>query len=128
MTELIDTIYVWQHFQKLVLTMQQALSAELSPTPLQARPQYAAIDTYFQQQIMATADDPLPTAIAGKMRSYITEIHRLLKLIQRDLIFWQSARQPNTKAQRQSEIFTKLDMILQFSNTIVGALSISGSL
>ncbi len=127
MTEPIDTIQIWQRFQELVLTMQQAFSAELAPTPLQAREQYEAIDTYFQQQIMATSDDPWPVAIAGKMRSYITEIHRLLKLIQRDLIFWQSARRPLPKVQRSDDIRSKLDMVMQFSNSIVEALSISGS-
>lgn len=128
MTEPIDTIQVWQRFQELVLTMQQAFSAELALTPLQARQQYEAIDTYFQQQLMATSDDPRPAAITGKIRSYITEIHRLLKLVQRDLIFWQSARQPLTKVQRSDDIQSKLDVVMQFSNSIVEALSISGGL
>ncbi len=127
MTEPINTIQIWQHFQELVLTMQQTFSAELELAPLPARPQYAAINTYFQQQIMTTADDPWPAAITGKMRSYITEIHRLLKLIQRDMVFWQSARQPVTQAQRQSEILSKLNMILQFCRSMIEELHTSVS-
>lgn len=113
---------IWQHFQELVLTLQQPFSEESLLTPLQITQLYGAIDTYFQQEIMAATECPLPPAIAGKMRSYTTEIHRLLKLIQRDLIFWQSARQPDTKAKRQTEILSKMDVILQFVRSMIEEL------
>lgn len=113
---------IWQHFQELVLTLQQPFSEELALTPLQITQFYGAIDTYFQHQIMAAPECPLPPAIAGKMRSYTTEIHRLLKLIQRDLIFWQSASQPATKAQRQTDIWSKLNLVMQFVRSMIEEL------
>lgn len=119
---LIDTIQIWQHFQELVLTIQQDVSADIPPIPLVITRQYEAIDTYFQHQMMATSEYTWPASLAGKMRSYITEIHRLLKLLQRDLIFWHHARQPQTKAQRQTEILGKLDTIVQFSRSMIEEL------
>jgi hypothetical protein len=122
MPEPIDTIQIWQHFQELVLAIQQDISADTRPTPLETTRQYEAIDTYFQRQMMVTSEYSWPPAIAGKMRSYITEIHRLLKLVQRDLVFWHSARQPNTKAQRQTEILGKLNTIVHFSRSMIEEL------
>jgi hypothetical protein len=122
MTEPINTIQIWQHFQELVLTIQQDIGADISPTLLETTRQYEVINTYFQHQMLAMSEYPWPPAIAGKMRSYITEIHRLLKLVQRDLVFWHSARQPNTKAQRQTEILGKLNTIVQFSRSMIEEL------
>ncbi len=114
MTEILEITQVWQHFQELVVTMQQLFQAPQLPMTLQTNQGYSAIELYFQHQIMTTMSAPLPSPVAGKMRSYTTEIHRLLKLMQRDLIFWQSARQLPTKKQRQADIESKLIMITQF--------------
>jgi hypothetical protein len=127
MTEPIGTIQIWQHFQELVLAIQQDINSDVSPTTLETTRKYEEIDTYFQCQMMATSDYSWPPALAGKMRSYITEIHRLLKLVQRDLVFWHHARQPNTKAQRQTEILGKLSTIVQFSRSMIEELHTSDS-
>jgi hypothetical protein len=126
MNEIAEIIEIWQHFQETVGTLQQPMSAELPLTPRQTTECYAAIEIYFDQQMRVAPEYPLPSAVAGKMRSYTTEIHRLLKLIQRDLIFWHSARQPATKAQRRLEILRKLDMTMQFSQSMIEELNISG--
>jgi hypothetical protein len=123
MTEIIEITQVWQDFQELVVTMQQLFQAAPSPTNLQTNQTYEAIETYFQRQIMATTTAPLPPTVAGKIRSYTTEIHRLLKLGQRDLMFWQSARQLSTKKQRQADMESKLVMIRQFIVAMLEELS-----
>ncbi len=126
MTEIAEIMEIWQHFQDMVLALQQLMSTELLLTPLQTTECYTSIEIYFDQQIVAAPEYLLPPAVAGKMRSYTTEIHRLLKLIQLDLIFWHSARQPATKAQRRLEILRKLDVTMQFSQSMIEELNISG--
>jgi hypothetical protein len=128
MAEILEIIEVWQHFQEIIWTLQQPLAAGLSMTPLQTTDCYTAITADFDQLILAAPTYRLPPATAGKMRSYITEIHRLLKLIQRDLIFWHNARQPSTKAQRHADILSKLDVITQFIQSMIEELNIAGSL
>ncbi len=128
MAEILEIIEVWQHFQEMICTLQQPLSARLSLTPLQTNDRYAAIIADFDRLILSAPAYQLPSTTAGKMRSYITEIHRLLKLIQRDLIFWHNARQPSTKAQRHADILSKLDVITQFIQSIIEELNIAGSL
>jgi hypothetical protein len=128
MADLIEIMAVWQHLQSLVLTLQEPLTASVPLTPLQTTQLYGEIVAYFEQQIMAVVENPWPLAVAGKMRSYTTEIHRLLKLMQRDLIFWHSARQPLTRAQRLAEILGKLHMIMQFIQSMIEELNTTSSL
>jgi succinate dehydrogenase flavin-adding protein (antitoxin of CptAB toxin-antitoxin module) len=60
----------------------------------------------FDQLLAAFAPDA-----DRQVRSGLTEIHRLLKLADRDLQFWQSAKQPDTRSQRQQQLLTKLQQI-----------------
>jgi succinate dehydrogenase flavin-adding protein (antitoxin of CptAB toxin-antitoxin module) len=46
-----------------------------------------------------------------QMRAGLTEIHRLLKVADRDLQFWQSAKQPDNRSQRQQQLLAKLQQI-----------------
>ncbi len=123
MAEILEITQVWQNFQELVVTMQQLFQETQSPTSLQTTQNYQVIETYFQEQVMVTAAIPLPPPAAGKIRSYTTEIHRLLKLGQRDLVFWQSARQISTKKQRQADMESKLVMIRQFITALLAELA-----
>jgi succinate dehydrogenase flavin-adding protein (antitoxin of CptAB toxin-antitoxin module) len=67
------------------------------------------------QQDLSIAFDQLLAAFAPdadrQVRSGLTEIHRLLKLADRELQFWQSAKQSETRSQRQQQLLTKLQQI-----------------
>lgn len=67
------------------------------------------------QQDLSIAFDQLLAAFAPdadrQVRSGLTEIHRLLKLADRELQFWQSAKQLETRSQRQQQLLTKLQQI-----------------
>jgi hypothetical protein len=123
-----EIVEVWEHFQELVVAWRQSMvAAELLP-PRQTQTTYEAIMAYFDRELIAISTTPLSPGLAGKMRSYTTEIHRLLKLVHRDLLFWHSARQPETKARRRLDILAKLDMIMQFIQSMIEELKMPGSL
>lgn len=67
------------------------------------------------QQDLSIAFDQLLAAFAPdadrQVRSGLTEIHRLLKLADRELQFWQSAKQSETRSHRQQQLLTKLQQI-----------------
>lgn len=125
MPELLVVKEIWLNFQQLVSTFQQLMLPELPPTKLQITTMYTEITTYFDRQLLPLGEQELPAPIAGKMRSYITEIHRLLKVLQRDLIFWQSAQQTQNRAERRSAILAKLEAIMRFTQSMIGELTIS---
>jgi hypothetical protein len=128
MADVMAIMEVWEHFRELVWSWQQLLVAAELLTPAQTQASYEAIRTYFDRELLVMATEDLSPGLAGKMRSYHTEIHRLLKLVHRDLVFWYSARQPQTKAQRRSDILAKLETIMQFIQSMIEELKMSGSL
>jgi hypothetical protein len=75
------------------------------------------------QQNLAIAFDRLLAAFAPgadhRMRAGLTEIHRLLKLADRDLQFWQGARQPATRQARQQSLLLKLEQIADWQQVFV---------
>jgi hypothetical protein len=74
----------------------------------------------FESQILNQSMDDLPDPIAGKMRSYVTESHRLLRLLQMAVMFIASARNPTTLNQRRQTYQRKLDLLLQYCQAVIG--------
>jgi hypothetical protein len=73
----------------------------------------------FEAEILPQDLDGLPDPIAGKMRSYLTESHRLLRLLPMDLMFIAAARNPIAIQQRRQAYQDKLDLLLQYCQAIV---------
>jgi hypothetical protein len=74
---------------------------------------------FFESQILTQDLDRLPDPIAGKMRSYLTESHRLLRLLSIDLTFIAAARNPATLQQRRQAYQEKLDLLLQYCQAVI---------
>ena len=74
---------------------------------------------FFESHILPQDLDNLPDPIAGKMRSYLTESHRLLRLLPIDLTFIAAARNPATLQQRRQAYQEKLDMLLKYCQAVI---------
>jgi hypothetical protein len=75
----------------------------------------------FETEILTQDLDLLEDPIAGKMRSYLTESHRLLRLLSIDLMFIATARNPITIEQRLQAYQAKLDLLLQYCQAVIKA-------
>ncbi len=76
---------------------------------------------FFETEILSQDIDRLPAPIAGKIRSYLTESHRLLRLLPIDLMFIAAARNPATVQQRRQAYQAKLDLLLQYCQAVIKA-------
>ena len=74
---------------------------------------------FFESHILPQDLDNLPDPIAGKMRSYLTESHRLLRLLPIDLTFIAAARNPDTLQQRRQAYQEKLDLLLKYCQAVI---------
>lgn len=74
---------------------------------------------FFESQILPQDLDSLPNPIAGKMRSYLTESHRLLRLLPIDLTFIAAARNPDTLQQRRQVYQEKLELLLKYCQAVI---------
>jgi hypothetical protein len=74
---------------------------------------------FFESEILTQDIDSLPDPIAGKIRSYLTESHRLLRLLPIDLMFIATARTPETLQHRRQAYQDKLDLLLQYCQAVI---------
>jgi hypothetical protein len=74
---------------------------------------------FFESEILTQSYDELPDPIAGKMRSYLTESHRLLRLLPMDVMFIAAARNPATAEQRRKAYRDKLNLLLKYCQDII---------
>jgi hypothetical protein len=73
----------------------------------------------FESEILPQNIDSLPEPIAARMRSYLTESHRLLRLLSIDVMFIATARNPLTIEQRRQSYQKKLDLLIQYCQAII---------
>ena len=105
------------------ILMWQQLFTLLSNLPTDSIPELKvslsnAIE-FFESDILTQDIALLPDPIAGKMRSYLTESHRLFRLLSTDVMFMASARNPITIQQRRQAYQDKLDLLLEYCQAII---------
>jgi hypothetical protein len=118
------------------ILMWQQLASLLSDLPTDSIPELKvslsqAIE-FFEREILSQSDveaspsetatvpvDRIEDPIAGKMRSYLTESHRLLRLLPVDVMFIAAARNPTTAQQRRQAYQDKLNLLLQYCQAII---------
>jgi hypothetical protein len=76
-------------------------------------------ETVSSQETATVSDDRIGDPIAGKMRSYLTESHRLLRLLTLDVMLIAAARNPTTAQQRRHAYQDKLNLLLQYCQAII---------
>ena len=123
-----EQILIWKHLFNLL----SELSTDSIPD-LKVR--LSQVIEFFEQEILALtspgiesgdgaaepaeADDHLEDPIAGKMQSYLTESHRLLRLLPVDVMLIAAARNPTTTQQRRQAYQDKLNLLLQYCQAII---------
>jgi hypothetical protein len=101
-------------FNSFILSWQQLYKSvendDATEAMVAAKTMQAAFDRLLQ-----SADLVAPYQV----RSSLTEIHRLLRILNRDLMFWQGAKQ--TRAGRCTQVLATLQSIEGFYQVLVSA-------
>ncbi|WP_310485518.1 heterocyst frequency control protein PatD [Chamaesiphon sp. VAR_48_metabat_403] len=105
-------ILIWQQLFTLLSNLPSESTPELKASLHQAI-------ELFETEIIPQDLDILPDPIAGKMRSYLTESHRLLRLISMDALFISTARDPTTIDFRRQAYRHKLELLLQYCQAVI---------
>jgi hypothetical protein len=106
-------ILSWQQLFKLLSDLPDPTAPDLKASLSQAI-------ELFESEILSQSLDEIPDPIAGKMRSYLTESHRLLRLLSMDAMFIAAARNPATAAQRHQAYRDKLNLLCRYCQDIIG--------
>jgi hypothetical protein len=105
-------ILIWQQLFTLLSNLPTEATSDLK-TSLSL-----AIEL-FETEILSQNIDDLPDPIAGKMRSYLTESHRLLRLLSIDLMSLSAARNPTTLQQRHQAYQDKVNLLRQYCQAVI---------
>jgi hypothetical protein len=105
-------ILIWQqlytHLTNLPTESSSALKVSLGETI-----------ELFESALLGQDLDALPDPIAGKMRSCVTESHRLLRLLPIDAMLMAAARTPTTSQSRRQAYQEKLNLLLQYCQAAI---------
>jgi hypothetical protein len=105
-------ILTWQQLSTLLSNLTDESIPDLKVSLRQAT-------EFFESELLVQDLDELPDPIAGKMRSYLTESHRLLRLLSIDVMLIATARTPATIKQRRQAYQDKLNLLLQYCQAIL---------
>ncbi len=112
-----------QHYQALkesLVKLRNSLEqAKSSATDLKS--DHRQVQQSFRQ-VSSLSSDPLTLELAAQVGAYQTEINKQLRLVGTDLTFLQAARQQNTFAQRQGQIAQRLEIMVDYCNTLLQRL------
>jgi hypothetical protein len=101
----------------------QKLLTLLAELPPDSRPDLKScldrVIELFDREILTQSTDELPDPIAAKMRSYLTESHRLLRLLPIDVMLMEAARSPLNSQQRRQSYQAKLDLLCQYCQAVI---------
>jgi hypothetical protein len=85
---------------------------------------FAKAQEIFASKIINCGTEGLDPASATKVRSYLTEIHKQMRLLQIDLAFLRSARADATTQARQTRARDRLNTLMAYSQTLLRSLEV----
>lgn len=115
----VEIILQFQHRLKRLQT-----ELESATTPHEAFPsQWHEIQETFEQQIMTLTPSASTANFLAIWQSYLTEMHRQMRLIAIDLRFLKAARQTTTAQTRRKQTRERLQILIQYCDAILTKLS-----
>jgi polyhydroxyalkanoate synthesis regulator protein len=77
------------------------------------------VQQLFKEQILTRSLDQLPGDMVASVQSYRTEIHKQMRLLETDVMFFQTARQPATRQQRLSQMSQRLKTLIGYCDALL---------
>ena len=108
----------YQKFSQLLNQLQQLMAQEnldLEKTSAIKK----EVQQFFEIQIMSLDNSELDRSIAFQVKSYLTEMHKELRLLYVDLIFLQASRNPQTTQTRLATIKDRLKTLTGYCENIL---------
>ncbi len=88
--------------------------------------EYKKVQQFFGNQIMRAPSGELDASETPPEQSYLTEIHKQLRLLGTDVTFLQAAKQPATAQTRQTATASRLNTLIGYCGALLQKNSASG--
>ncbi|NEP88712.1 MAG: heterocyst frequency control protein PatD [Okeania sp. SIO2C2] len=108
----------YQKFSQLLNQLQELMAqGNLEPEKISAMRK--EIQQFFEIKIMSLDNLELDRSIAFQVKSYLTEMHKELRLLYVDLTFLQASRNPQTTQTRLATIKDRLKTLTGYCRNIL---------
>ncbi len=81
--------------------------------------EYKKVQQFFGNQIMRAPSGELDASETPPEQSYLTEIHKQLRLLGTDVTFLQAAKQPATASARQTATAERLNTLIGYCGALL---------
>ncbi|MGB3536052.1 MAG: heterocyst frequency control protein PatD [Microcoleaceae cyanobacterium] len=105
-------------FQESLKRLQTDLESEHVAYPV-LQSQWHEIEIFFEQQIMTVNPEAMAASVSPIWQSYLTEIHKQMRLLTIDLRFLKAARQSTTAQTRQIQILARIGKLMGYCDAIL---------
>ena len=111
---------VYRELLNALLELENLTTAtDLEPSSLEK--QYALVKEIFQTRALTLTEEVLDPALVPRWQSVQTEINRAVRLLQNDIIFLRSARQPATRQTRLKTLCDRLEQLIGYCQVLLQA-------
>jgi hypothetical protein len=111
----------YQRYQELQQALEQlqktAAQDNLDRAALAV--EYKKVQQFFGNQIMRADSGQLEPSETPLEQSYLTEIHKQLRLLGTDVTFLQASRQPATATARQTAAIARLNTLIGYCGALL---------
>lgn len=112
----------WQTQYQILLDHLQALQGLLDCEAIKSsafKKGFEQLKEHFYQQIVPLKADELDFSSLSQWQSLQTELYRMMRLWETDMLFLQSARQEKTRQSRLKQISDRLQTMIRFCQEIL---------
>jgi hypothetical protein len=110
-----------QPYEEFQQSLEQLLSTAQQPSLDGAALKLALqeVQQFFNGRILGVPVEELDPALASRVQSVQTEIHKQLRLLIADAMFFAASRQPATAQQRQSQVLERIQTLIAYAGALL---------
>ncbi|AFZ43793.1 hypothetical protein PCC7418_1610 [Halothece sp. PCC 7418] len=104
----------YQVFLETLKQLQEHLHTDFNPKQLKAI--FSQLQAQFQEEIMSLTGEELTGETRSRWQSSQTEVHRMMRLLQNDMMFLQTSRSSQTSQQRLTTVRDRVGKLIDFAD------------
>jgi len=110
----------YQNFLTILIELEIKLQPQIAQAlPANVKTFWQEVHQYFQTDLEDCLDPEIETEIYHQWTSLHTEIKREIRLLNTDLLFWQSARQSKTQLARQTSCWQRSQKLIRYCQMLL---------
>ncbi|MBW4577921.1 MAG: heterocyst frequency control protein PatD [Aphanothece sp. CMT-3BRIN-NPC111] len=109
----------YQEFLKALLQLLHTAQEAALNEDTSLNSSFGEVQQIFQRQILSLANDDSDSVLNSQIQPYLTEIHRLMRLLPMDITFLHASRHSATALARQVTLSDRIKTLIGFCEALL---------